>query len=381
MTDDLMLQAQYCKASSPLYSALFETLAGFYKARKAGRSDPALRGFFEAVDRCWRGRTFNNWFERPLLLAGALHEQTLQGHAPALSYYYASCGGNFSPSQTPAFAEAVKTVLIERHRQMVLFWAQTTIQTNETSRGLSWLLPLLAHWQKDRPAISLIEFGCSAALGLVADQYGYQVGLQGGAQWQQDGAPLFNLSLTGKGAPNALASLADMQAMRAAITRRVGCDLNPLDCRDEHQKRILEALIWPDNVPRLERLRTAIKTQNNSALSLETGDMVDCVQRLSRQSFDDMPMICIFNTIASCYLDDAHYARLRETITTAFHDPWANKDCLWIEFEMPRMGEELPDFAKDKETLIKMHRRGEAGDLQTRYFGAAKAHIAQIEIF
>ncbi|MDQ7019349.1 MAG: DUF2332 domain-containing protein [Robiginitomaculum sp.] len=381
MIDDLRLQADYCQKTSPLYAALYTHLAALYQDRADGRADPDLQVFFETVDHCWAGRSFTAWFERPLLLAGAIHEQVLQGNAPELSRFYASCGGDFSPSQSEALGNAVSQVLGDRHRHMVPFLSQETIQTNETSRGLAWLLPVLAYWQKARPDITLIELGCSAGLGLVADGYGYRVHGPAERVWAQEGDPNFEVTLGGAGAEQAFASLADMPALSAAITRRIGCDLNPLDCRQENQKRILEALIWPDNAPRLARLRAAIKTQDQYDLCFERGDMVACVKHLSARSFANTPMVVVFNTVASCYLDDDHYTTLCRAIADTFNGPWADKECVWVEFEMPRTGEALPDFAQGQEQLVKVHRPDGKGDLGTHYFGAAMAHPTEIEIF
>ena len=382
MIGDLLAQADYCKTVSPLYAALFETLAGFARAHADGQTDPALTGFFETLERCWEGRMFNAFFERPLLLAGAIHEQVLQGNAPELARHYPSCGGHFDARDQSGFAQALKATLAARHQAMVPFLRQPAIQTNETARGMVWLLPLLAHWHTaGQPPLTLIELGCSAGLGLIADQYGYQIRRPGMPDWHQPGAPSFALELHGPGAGQAGETLHAMPELRAAIRHRVGCDLNPIDCADATQRRRLEALIWPDNVPRLQRLRAAIKTQDQSALRLETGDMVDCVHRLSRDSGLEMPLICLFNTVATCYLDEDHYARLRQAVAQAFHGPWAARDCLWIEFELPRRGESLPDFAQGKEQLIRLHQGDGQGGLRTRYFGAAKAHPTAIEVF
>ncbi|PHS28576.1 MAG: hypothetical protein COA85_03315 [Robiginitomaculum sp.] len=381
MIDDLRLQAGYCQATSPLYTALYEHLADLYQARSDGRTDPALRDFYETVDHCWRGRSFTAWFERPLLLAGALHEQTLSGYAPALTPFYASCGGGFEASQSKALGKAVNQVLAARHRDMVPFLSQGTIQTNETSRGLTWLLPVLARWQEMRPGVTLIELGCSAGLGLVADKYGYQVHGPAGQVWSQEGDPRFEITLSGAGAACAYSSLASLPGLTAALCTRIGCDLRPLDCSEEDQKRILEALIWPDNAPRLARLRAAIDTQGQHDVRFERGDMVACVQRLSKSAVADTPMVVLFNTVASCYLDHDHYAALHHTIGAAFDGPWADKDCLWVEFEMSRTDEALPDYAQGQEQLIKMHSPDGQGGLRTHYFGAATAHPTEIKIF
>ncbi len=381
MINDLCLQANYCKATSPLYAALFESLVEVFKAKQSGISTTDLEGFFQTINSCWQDRSFTNFFERPLLLAGALHAQALQGHAPALAEFYASCGGHFMPSQKPDLAKAIKTVLGENYQEMIPFWAQTTIQTNETSRGPAWLLPLLAHWSVKKQHITLIELGCSAGLGLVADGYGYKVAGPKDHQWSQSGQPCFEVLLSSAGAEKAFSSLDNLPVLGAAITQRIGCDLNPLDCRDAKQKRILEALIWPDNMPRLMRLRAAIETQGQYDVRFERGDMVDCIKRLSRRDFENTPMICLFNTVASCYLGDPHYGRLRAAITGAFNGPWADKDCLWIELEMPRMDERLPDYTIGKEQLIKVHQRYGQSGMQTHYFGAGAAHPKEIEVY
>ena len=382
MIDDLQRQARYCQSTSPLYAALFAILTGICRAHDEGQDDVALKGFFEILGHCWQGRRFTAWFERPLLLAGAIHEQVLCGHAPELARFYATCGGQFDAAQAGALAGALQTALMKRHQAMAPFLSQPGIQTNESARGLTWLLPLLAHWRAaDRPPLSLIELGCSAGLGLVADHYGYQVALPDDQLWTQKGAPSFALRVQGRGAARAGVDLTDMAALGKAVKTRTGCDLRPLDCADANQKRLLEALIWGDNAPRLERLRAAMATRTGTMLRFERGDMVDCVQQLAQSPAAYAPMICTFNTIASCYLDDAHYGRLRAAIAAAFHGPWADKDCLWIEFEMPRAGEALPNHARDGEVLIRVHERGAGSGLQTRYFGAAAAHPETITVF
>ncbi len=381
MIDDLRLQAKYCQDTSPLYAALYEHLAGYWLDHNAGQTDPALAAFFDTVERCWQGRIFTAWFERPLLLAGALHEQALSGRASALAPFYSSCGGSFDASQGEAFGAALKATLAECHQDMAGFLSQSSIQTNETSRGLSWLLPVLSGWQETRPAVTLIELGCSAGLGLVADHYGYRVEGLAGQVWAQQGRPHFDMALCGAGAEAALASLSHVQAFGGATKTRIGCDLRPLNGADEQQGRILEALIWPDNAPRLARLRDAMKIKRAIPLRFEAGDMVDCIDRLATERFADTPMVCLFNTVATCYLDDDHYARLRAAIANAFSGLWADKDCLWVEFEMPRISDDLPDYAQGQEQLIKVHRPDGKGGLQTRYFGAATAHPKEVEIF
>jgi hypothetical protein len=381
MIDDLCLQADYCQKTSPLYAALYSHLAEIYQARKAARADPDLCAFFKTVDHCWQGRKFNAWFERPLLFAGAIHQQVLQGNAPELTRFYASCGGAFAPDQANDLAIAITTTLSQRHQQMVPFLSQAIIQTNETSRGMAWLLPVLAHWQKARPAVTLIELGCSAGLGLVADGYGYQMAGPAAQVWTQKGDPCFKIALSGAGAKHTFSSLNELPDLSAAITHRIGCDLNPLDCKEENQKRILEALIWPDNAPRLARLRAAIETQARYNVRFKRGDMVACVEHLSERGVAATPMVVVFNTVASCYLGNDHYAALRRAIGAAFNGPWADKDCLWVEFEMPRIGEDLPNYAQGQEQLIKVNRPDGQGGLRTHYFGGATAHPTEIEVF
>ena len=381
MIDDLTMQARYCEATSPLYAALFAHLADLFEARSAGQPAPELVGFFATIDACWRDRNFTAWFERPLLLAGAIHEQALLGEAPTIAPYYASCGGQYDLAQRKTLGQAVTKTLCARHQAMIPFLSQNTIQTNESSRGMTWLLPLLTRWRQQRPAATLIELGCSAGLGLVADHYGYRITGPAEREWTKEGAPLFEIALEGRGADKALSSLAGLDDLSAAIQSRIGCDLNPLDCRDENQKRVLEALIWPDNAPRLARLHAAIHTQQHSGIQFKAGDMVACVRQLAETAFTDTPMICLFNTVATCYLNDEHYRRLRKAIAAAFHDQWASKDCLWIEFEIPRSDECLPDFALGAEQLIKTHVRDGQGGLTTDYFGAAAAHPKVINIY
>ncbi len=380
MIRDLQKQIDYCRGVSPLYGDIFQTFLTFSLAHESGEGDPQLVPFFKALDAVRAKRVFVSWIEVPLLLAGALHHLALIGKSPAMAGYYATCGGGYEAKERDALARTIRQTLIDFPDEITSFVRDNYVQTNETGRGLGWLLPLLSRWRGPGQDIILVELGCSAGLGLIADHYGYDLAVPDG-RWRAEGSPHFchKIEAIDAGYPRAL--LDKMPLLRGAITHRIGCDHNPLDCRKTADKDLLEALIWGDNAPRLERLRAAIKTQipfwQNGSISQVRGDIAAAVPALAADAAalaQEGALIFFFNTIASCYLDNAHYARLKAAIEQAFSGPLGDFECLWVEMEMPRDNEALPDFAQDHEVLLRRHECAARGVLETRYFGATQAH-------
>lgn len=113
-------------------------------------------------------------------------------------------------------------------------------QTNEVGRCAA-LMPVLAALPQP---LALIDVGSSAGLSLFSDRYAYRYG----ATTLGESTVTLDCDATGIALPASLPTIAS----------RTGVDLNPLDVTDPDDVAWLEALIWPEQQHRRERLRAAI---------------------------------------------------------------------------------------------------------------------------
>jgi hypothetical protein len=182
-----------------------------------------------------------------LRLLAAIHELVLAGEAPALAEFYPSVGGERPPDQAWPVARAT----IDERFGLLRERVGRAVQTNEPGRAAVMFAALL--WLTDgyRLPIRLLEIGSSAGLNLLVDRYCYVVD---GHELGEPSSPLRFVEPWTPGPPVDVPAT----ARRMRIVERVGCDLEPLDpSRDEDRVRLL-SYIWPDELHRIERARTAL---------------------------------------------------------------------------------------------------------------------------
>ena len=135
-------------------------------------------------------------------------------------------------------------------------------QTNEVGRCALWLPALsVVCAAADRP-VALVEIGASVGLNLLFDRYRYDY---------DSGVVL--------GAPDAPVSLfCESQGDRLpqlgmpAVAMRRGIELNPIDARNEDDRRWLLALVWPGNAQREKRLAAALAVAATDPPDVRAGD-------------------------------------------------------------------------------------------------------------
>jgi len=200
-------------------------------------------------------------------------------------------------------------------------------QTNEAGRCAA-LLPSLARIAaaEGRP-LALIEVGASAGLTLFPDRYGYeyQAGNDGGvtrlapAEAAPGSYPVLQCAVTG---------FVPLPAGLPAVAWRAGIDLNPLDIKDPDDVAWLEALIWPEQDFRRERLRQAIAVAQADPPLLVTGDLNEQLVALADQAPVDAALV-VFHSAVMPYLDAAGRERFRDTVELLA----ADRGCHWISNE------------------------------------------------
>jgi hypothetical protein len=164
-------QYKFSKDYSPLYASFFGVVADWI-----GGDRPDMVG--DWLVKASRGR-------RPLdvsiLLAAGLHHDILQ-MVPELfdlAQYYPSVSGTLQAGFlagdrwiiNPDYRKTLKRAILARRESLHAFIRSRQVHTNETGRGISWLLPVsMAGW----PRVHLLDLGASAGLNLVAEKRSFQ---------------------------------------------------------------------------------------------------------------------------------------------------------------------------------------------------------------
>ena len=113
-----------------------------------------------------------------------------------------------------------------------------------------------------------------------------------------------------------------------AVVWRAGIDLNPLDIKDPDDVAWLEALIWPEQVFRRERLRQAIGVAQADPPLLVAGELNEQLMALAGQAPADAALV-VFHSAVMAYLDAAGRERFRDTMALLA----ADRGCHWISNE------------------------------------------------
>lgn len=329
-------QEEFATTYSPLYAGLFSAVASWLEAPNAA-TDPCVSWLIDA------GRQRRS-LDVTLLLAAALHRQILSGEAVDLARFYPTAGGSFDPGEDDLVTVLRETIMANR-QQFTPFIKSATVQTNETGRGLCWLLPVLAtRWE----SIHLVDLGASAGLNLIAEQRSYQLVEAESGQLLADlglgQSVQFVTSLRGQPDPTLFADFGPAPR----ITSRTGSDIAPFPLSNREDELTLAAFIWGDQVRRIRRLREGIEAfrQVESTTAPVVIHQVDLPDELARFLSQNLPAgpretIVIYNTWMTAYLRDKGQSMF-------YHiDQWASTQdgpILWLQWEPSRDGTEPPEY-------------------------------------
>ena len=200
-------------------------------------------------------------------------------------------------------------------------------QTNEAGRCAT-LLPSLAQISaaEGRP-LALIEVGTSAGLALFPDHYGYEY-----VPEAEDARTTLVPAGARPGTYPVLRCVTSgpvpLPAALPQVLWRAGIDLNPLDVRNPDDVAWLEALVWPEQEFRLERLRQAIAIAREHPPLLVAGDLNEQLAALAARAPEDAALV-VFHSAVMAYLDAGGRARFRRTMA----DLAAERGCHWLSNE------------------------------------------------
>jgi hypothetical protein len=328
-------QQHFAAGYSPLYARLFGAVAAWLE-----RSESFVTGYLlEAGE----GRQL---LDVTLLLAAGLHRDALAGEpdVSALARFFPGAGGRLPPD-APGFKPALFAAMSTRSQALATFIRTGAIQTNETGRGLCWLLPVHAlPW----PSIHLVDLGASAGLNLVADRRVYRLATGTGNTPLLDlgsGEPV-QFSVRCRGELSALAGLAGRQP--PAIASRTGCDLAPVRLATGQDRLNLMAFVWGDQVDRLDRLREGLDALDRTAQegapvhvypAKLPGELEPFLAR--RVPAEPPSPVVVYNTYFTPYLPH-NGATLRRHM-----ERWAasqSRPVLWLQLEPPADEAQAPAY-------------------------------------
>jgi hypothetical protein len=336
-------QQKFATDYSPLYAHLYGAFADWLSA-PAAAEDPLVNWLLEAS----RDR---QTLDFTLLLAAGIHRDILSSRTiqmPAevtdLARYFPTAGGHYL-QDAPAFESILRQTVLSRLDELASFIQKANVQTNETGRGLSWLLPILAtNWE----AVHVVDLGASAGLNLVADLRAYRL---------VDADTDETLIDVGRAQPTQFLTQCTGESRRltllanrslARIIGRTGCDLTPFPLKTIADQRTLMAFVWGDQVERMKRLREGIEVfiqaeSSDVPVTLHPIELPYELEAFLQQQLPaglDHPVV-IYNTYITTYLPDKGES-LRHIISR-----WAEsqeRPVLWLQWEIPRDGGQPPGY-------------------------------------
>jgi hypothetical protein len=278
-----------------------------------------------------------------LLLAAGLHRDALAGEEPAseLARYYPTAGGTLA-SESPAFETTLRKCMTDRRVELADFIREGKVQTNETGRGLCWVLPsLLTGWS----GIHLVDLGASAGLNLLADMRSYHL-IDPGAEDDsitlgRAGIPQFTVKCAnGSGLFERL-----IQGRRSDVLSRIGCDIAPFKLQTLEDETILKSFIWGDQDERMERLCEAIEIYKQVQKTTAPVKLFQCnlPEEMSKFLEESLPHdsypVVIYNTFITPYLRDKGSSMAAQISTWASEQ---SRPVLWLQWEPARDGRKPP---------------------------------------
>ncbi len=347
--------ANFARGYSPLYAAIMQHMIAWiqddhvideaHTVGLTGRLASLRSRVIAFLDR----PEWTNDLDPVLRLAAVLHRMVIDGdeRVEGLRNFYRTVGGERSPSE-PGFALTLVRAFARVGDELLERAGGWVIQSNETARGLIWLLPA-AILQIE--AAYLLELGASAGLNLYANHRSYTL------QWP-DADPVklgrapseqFVIPCTGPRPPELLQAA----RMGPEILLRRGADASPVDLDNPETERILAACIWGDQPRRLHRLREGFALHrriseggDEPAAKVERMVFPEDTQTFLAQTLPTAPRapVILFDTYFTAYLNDVDIRALERDVRQFAHTwtlrhrlPW-----LWSRFEPARAGETSP---------------------------------------
>jgi len=253
----------------------------------------------------------------PLRLLGAAHDLVLAGAAPELAAHYP--GTDRAGDVTKAWT--VLNATIESEWDFFASRLGDGLQTNEVRRCTALVAGFFEiHHRSGGLPMHLREIGASAGLNLCWDRHRYEFG---DTHWGDPHAPL-TLQTKWSGPPARPASL--------EILSRRGCDIAPIDLREEANRRRLRSFVWPEHPERMALLSRAIDVAAAQPIELvkqRAGDFVD--------AFLDEPapgaVRVLYHSVMWVYVPEAERKHIAKAMNDAGARATPDAPLAWLRME------------------------------------------------
>jgi hypothetical protein len=183
--------------------------------------------------------------------------------------------------------EAFRMTVLEHQDEVAAVLQSRRTQTNEPGRCAA-LLPALC--QLPQP-LALLEVGAAAGLCLLPEHYGYDYG----EHRLGDSRVTFRCELHGP---------VPVPRELPRVVWRAGIDLEPINLDDPDAVRWLEALVWPEERDRLDRLRAAIEIAREECPTVVRGNLLEVLHDVAAEAPAEATLV-VFHTAVLAYLSNS----------------------------------------------------------------------------
>ncbi|MDM7956172.1 DUF2332 domain-containing protein [Blastomonas sp.] len=254
----------------------------------------------------------------PLRLAGGLHHLFRKGEGPALGAVYAR------EVTGQAQIDAIVADVVAAHDAELLPWFDGPPQTNEAGRSASFVAAL--HWLASRTTavFELGEIGSSAGMNLLIDRYGYDLG--GVVSGPADAPCTIRPDWQGAPPPDTAFHITSVR----------GCDLQPIDVRDDAAADRLIAYIWPEAHARFERMEAGIAMIRARPVDLVQADAADWVTARLAEPQEPGVTRVLMHSIVWQYIPPERQVMIEAAMARAGAAATAERPLGWIALETNR---------------------------------------------
>jgi hypothetical protein len=267
----------------------------------------------------------------PVLLFAAAHHLLLAEPDHPLADHYPNLARQ---EATGDAGDLFVDFVLSRGASVRKLLASRSTQTNEIRR-CNWFLFPFVMLHRELGSLSRVDVGSSAGLTLLAPQISYDLNPGG-----RIGLPdALTIGCDVRGEP-------PMPKQMPDVAWSIGIDASPIDVHDDDEVRWLEACVWPDQVDRFERLRTAVSLARSHGVVVEKGDAVDSVTgAVDRARTHGHPVVTTSWVLN--YLTPARRSEFVDTLDRI----GSRADLSWIIAESPKETPELPGHAGSDEAI------------------------------
>lgn len=220
----------------------------------------------------------------PNLFFAAVHFLLQLHPGEALAKYYPSLGGRFTTTQE--VFSVFKDFCHKFEKEICELLQSRLVQTSEVQR-CALLLPAinLISQETNHPNLALVDVGSSGGLNLLMDQVyiEYSDGTILGTSQS-----LLHLQCESRGL-----KLPNFNTAR--IATRIGVDLNTVNLLEASERQWNLALIWPDQLERIERVQMALKILEKNSIIFHQGNANDVLAKVIAEIPQDQ-IVCVIHS-------------------------------------------------------------------------------------